>query len=307
MQVDMRVTRIKTQIRFWILKKYWCHEPIRSSKTRLSVTEKLNGTLTHITNATCAFYRACDANCAIRVLNLHFFKAQIHPTVHFGGNLALMISTASVWMNERGQHAGMRARTLGVLLCQHDAGEVPVSQQAVALSEGVAGLRTLANIRGDVLSDRKHIYEPVADVTCPWRQRIWTRRIVVFDADEELICRVMTDSVPDTRSRERQSKTPILWVRNIGDRSNERGGWWDTYSIGTDEHSSVRPFALVEAGVVDNSLSGQCKRLERQRQMCHSVCKMVNFVEVTSINKTCIHVCVKCKTIALNCINLFLF
>lgn len=47
---------------------------------RAQLKNKVNGTLTHITNATCAFYRAWDANCAIRVINLLSYKAQIHPT-----------------------------------------------------------------------------------------------------------------------------------------------------------------------------------------------------------------------------------
>lgn len=52
---------------------------------------------------------------------------------------------------------------------------------------------------------------------------------------------------------------------NDGDRGRQRDRQkWDTHSISTNEHSSVSPFALVEAGVVHNPLSGQCKRLERK-------------------------------------------
>lgn len=108
-------------------------------------------------------------------------------------------------MNERGLRAGMRARTLVVLLCQCNAGEVSVSQQA-AFSEGAAGPRTLANIRGDVLSDgtgsqTRHIYEPAADATPSTPANA---EGCFFDVDAHLICRVMTDSVPGTKPLERR-------------------------------------------------------------------------------------------------------
>lgn len=54
-------------------------------------------------------------------------------------------------------------------------------------------------------------------------------------------------------------------VINARGRQKDRKRW-DTHSISTDEHSSISPFALVKAGVVNNPLSGQCKRLETKNK-----------------------------------------
>lgn len=40
----------------------------------------------------------------------------------------------------------------------------------------------------------------------------------------------------------------------------------DTHRVGTDENSSIRPLALIEAGVVHNPLFGQCERLEGSKR-----------------------------------------
>ncbi len=63
----------------------------------------------------------------------------------------------------------------------------------------------------------------------------------------------------------------LLKAINDSDRGRQRDRQkWDTHSISTNEHSSVSPFALVEAGVVHNPLSGQCKRLERKTNALQS-------------------------------------
>lgn len=57
----------------------------------------------------------------------------------------------------------------------------------------------------------------------------------------------------------RESKTKKGEVEREAD-------WMDTHSIGPDEDSSIRPLALVKAGVVHNPLSGQCERLKGSKK-----------------------------------------
>lgn len=188
--------------------------------------------------------------------------------VHQGGNLALMISD-NVWMNERGWHAGMWARTLVVLLCQHNAGEVSVSQQAVL------------SLRGRLVRGR---WQTSEETFCPTerdlKQATFMNRLLTcntLDASERGDCCFWCWWVAHLQGHDRFHhdretswaakviNNTVLWKRNIDDWRNERGGWCDTYSIGTDEHSSISPFALVKAGVVHNPLPCQSERLKRKR------------------------------------------
>lgn len=70
---------------------------------------------------------------------------------------------------------------------------------------------------------------------------------------------------------------------NDSDRGRQRDRQkWDTHSISTNEHSSVSPFALVEAGVVHNPLSGQCKRLGGKNK-CISIKVQEHFSNICNL------------------------
>lgn len=66
----------------------------------------------------------------------------------------------------------------------------------------------------------------------------------------------------------------------------------DTHSIGTDENSSIRPLALVEACVVHYPLSGQRERLEgSKRNKDSQLSKKISsqhYIKQNQKTKTCL-------------------
>lgn len=110
------------------------------------------------------------------------------------------------------------------------------SVSSLSLSEGEAGMRTLANIRQDSVWILLSTLRCGRTVGLDWNS--WVAHL----QSSERFC-------PGCES--------LRQVINRGQR--------DTHSISADEHCGISPFALVEAGVVHNPLSGQCKWLERNK------------------------------------------